>query len=97
MQCTPDAGGGRIWNVAATACEAAPPCGGEPSSPACPDGQLCVISETVVGPMSEFSYRCADNPCTPQTTSCACATSLCEGLFCVDANPRVLSCTNGAQ
>jgi hypothetical protein len=90
----------RVWQIEATACTPAPPCGEDPSAPPCPEGQLCVEAEVVAGPSSTVTYSCEDNPCHTSGTSCDCAAALCAATaapMCVSATPRVVQCTNGAQ
>ena len=72
----------------------------DPTDAQCPDGQLCVEAEVVVGPTSTVTYSCETNPCSPGATTCDCATVACQQTnapLCVTADPRVVSCTNGGQ
>lgn len=88
------------WVATNDACAPAPSCGPDMSDPPCPDGQLCVVVEEVVGPTSNVTCGCEDNPCVPGATTCDCAVSLGEQTnapLCTEATPRTVSCTNGAQ
>jgi len=100
-RCVADAtSSARTWQLEAVECPASPPCGADPGAPTCATGQVCVQATITVGPMSSVSFTCADNPCTPSPTSCACAQSLCVAAnapMCIEASPVLVQCDNGAQ
>ena len=54
---------------------------------ACQAGALCVIEQVDVG----TSYHCAANPC-PGSESCACVSSVCDGLTCEQATSASVIC-----
>jgi hypothetical protein len=91
---------GSTWTIETTPCEEPPPCGDEANAAPCPEGQLCVAAEVVVGPMSTITYSCENNPCPPAPTTCDCAVALCQATaapLCDAASDVLVQCTNGAQ
>jgi len=91
---------GGTWQVSATACDAAPPCGEDATASPCADDEVCVAATTNAGPTSATGYSCEANPCAPFVTSCECAVSLCEATgaqLCVGADARTVFCDDGNQ
>jgi len=89
-----------VWEVSATACEAAQACGDTASARACADSEVCVSVTNTTGPSSTTTYSCETNPCAPSATRCDCAKSLCAATnapLCVNADARRVQCDDGRQ
>jgi hypothetical protein len=91
---------GSEWQVNASACEAAPPCGGDGTAEPCADDEICVRVEITTGPDTDVTFSCEPHPCRPLETTCDCAQSICTAKsapLCLATSERMLNCSNDGQ
>jgi hypothetical protein len=63
-------------------------------------GEVCVEQVFTTGPLSESTFACVRNPCSPSALDCSCAASVCaqsQTPYCTNTNPteRTMRCVGG--